>query len=130
MPDLDTARQWWGDGERAVATALQELSDDDLRQPSPLPGWTRAHVVAHLARNADALVNLCTWARTGVETPMYPAPDSRDADIEKTAALSPSELRADFRDAAARLAEAAAVLRAEAWSAPVRTRQGKTIPAR
>src|SRR3954447_4566989 len=68
MPDLETSRRWWGDGERAVALAMEQLTDDDLRKPSRLPGWTRAHVVAHLARNADALINLCTWARTGVET--------------------------------------------------------------
>ncbi len=130
VPDLDTSRRWWGDGERAVAAALQTLSDDALRQPSPLPGWTRAHVVAHIARNADALVNLCTWARTGVETPMYPSRDARDAGIETTAALPPEELRADFRNAAARLAEAAAVLPEEAWSRPIRNFQGRPIPAR
>jgi maleylpyruvate isomerase len=130
VPDLETARQWWGDGERAVATALEQLPDDELRRPSPLPGWTRAHVVAHLARNADALVNLCTWARTGAETPMYPSREARDADIETTAALPPGELRADLRDAAARLAEAAAVLPDEAWGAPVRNMQGRTIRAR
>ncbi|MCX4703336.1 maleylpyruvate isomerase N-terminal domain-containing protein [Streptomyces sp. NBC_01604] len=26
-------------------------------KPSYLPGWSRAHVVAHVARNADALLN-------------------------------------------------------------------------
>jgi maleylpyruvate isomerase len=130
MPDLQTARSWWADGERAVATALDRLTDAELEEPSALPGWTRAHVVAHLARNADALVNLCTWARTGVETPMYPTPESRDADIETSAAAPAAALRADVADARARLAEAASVLPEEAWSRPVRTRQGKTIPAR
>ena len=130
MPDLDTARRWWGDGERAVAGALQKLTDDDLREPSSLPGWTRAHVVAHLARNADALVNLCTWARTGIETPMYPSREVRDAGIETTAALATPDLRVDLRDGAARLAEAVAVLPEEAWDRPLRNMQGKPIPAR
>ena len=70
MPDLETARRWWAAGERAVAAALTRLTDDELREPSALPCWTRAHVVAHLARNADALFNLCTWSRSCVETPM------------------------------------------------------------
>ncbi len=130
MPDLDTARQWWADGDRAVVRALDGLTDDDLREPSALPGWTRAHVVAHLARNADALVNLCTWARTGVETPMYPSREARDAAIEATAAVPADALRADFRDAEARLAEAVAVLPAEAWGRPVRNGQGRTVAAR
>jgi maleylpyruvate isomerase len=130
VPDLDTARRWWADGERAVAEALQKLTDAELRQPSPLPGWSRAHVVAHLARNADALVNLCTWARTGVETPMYSSREVRDIGIETTAEFPPEVLRADFRDAVARLAEAAAVLPEDAWSRPIRTFQGKPIEAR
>ena len=130
VPDLDTARRWWGGGERAVAGAVQELTDDELRQPSALPGWTRAHVVAHLARNADALVNLCTWARTGVEMPMYPSREVRDADIERTAAQPADVLRTDLRDAAARLAELAAVLPDDAWNRPIRTMQGRRIAAR
>src|SRR5829696_9917339 len=130
MPDLETSRRWWGDGERAVARALEQLTDDELRQSSALPGWTRAHVVAHLARNADALVNLCTWARTGVETPMYRSVEARDADIETSAAVPAGDLRADFTAATARLAEAVSVMPGDAWDRPIRTRQGKTIPAR
>ncbi|HEX6682037.1 MAG TPA: maleylpyruvate isomerase family mycothiol-dependent enzyme [Candidatus Limnocylindrales bacterium] len=40
------------------------LTDDDLRAPSLLPGWTRAHVLAHIAGSAEAYVRLLTWART------------------------------------------------------------------
>ena len=81
--------RWWADGELAVAGRLDQLPDDALGEPSRLPDWSRAHVVAHLARNADALVNLLTWARTGVETPMYPSREARDADIATTAAQTP-----------------------------------------
>ena len=56
--------------DRLLAT-VDGLDDAALRQPSRLPGWTRAHVLTHIARNADGLVNLVTWARTGEETPMY-----------------------------------------------------------
>ncbi len=129
MTDLDTARRWWAGGEQAVASAVRNLSDADLAGPSALPDWSRAHVVAHLSRNADALVNLCTWARTGVETPMYPSREARDADIETTAALPPSRLRTDLADSSAHLAEAVALLPDEAWRAPVRNGQGRTVPA-
>ena len=128
-PNADVALRWWADGELAVAGRIDQLADDDLAAPSGLPDWSRAHVVAHLARNADALVNLLTWARTGVETPMYPSREVRDADIETTAALLPAELRAHYAAACARLAVAIEKLPADAWTAEVRTGQGITLPA-
>ncbi|TFV62297.1 UNVERIFIED_ORG: maleylpyruvate isomerase family mycothiol-dependent enzyme [Bacillus sp. AZ43] len=132
MPDTpphDHARRWWADGERAVADAVDRLTDDELAAPSALPGWSRAHVVAHVARNADALVNLLTWARTGAETPMYPSRAVRDADIETTAALEPAQLRADLAAAAGRLATAIEEMPAEAWQATVRNGQGALVVA-
>ena len=42
--------------ERLLATA-REL---DIAAPSLLPGWTRGHVITHIARNADGYVNLLT----------------------------------------------------------------------
>ena len=128
-PDPQTSQRWWTEGERAVAARLDGVTDADLAAPSALPGWSRAHVVAHLARNADAVINLLTWARTGVETPMYPSQEVRDADIATTAALPPGELRADYAAARARLAEAIDTMPADAWQAAVRTRQGAELPA-
>jgi maleylpyruvate isomerase len=126
--DPAQTRRWWADGERTVGGLVDTLTDDDLAQPSALPGWTRAHVVAHLARNADALGNLLTWARTGVETPMYASQEARDAGIADTAALPPAELRADYAAACDRLTTAIETLPDEAWQAEVRTRQGRAIP--
>lgn len=113
---------------RLLATAAT-LTDDEARAPSPLPGWTRGHVLAHVARNADGLVNLLRWARTGVETPMYPSREARDADIEAGARRPAAELAADVRDSAAAFAAAAAGLPDEAWSATVRNPRGE-FPAR
>jgi maleylpyruvate isomerase len=126
---MQTALRWWTDGELVVAGHVDRLTDDELTADSALPGWSRAHVVAHLARNADALVNLLTWARTGVETPMYPSRAARDAGIEATAALPPAELRADYAAACDQLAEAIEAMPAEAWTAEVRSGQGAPIPA-
>nr|WP_254126579.1 maleylpyruvate isomerase N-terminal domain-containing protein [Amycolatopsis sp. CA-230715] len=33
--------------------SVRRLGDADVRAPSALPGWSRAHVLAHLARHAD-----------------------------------------------------------------------------
>ena len=56
--------------ETAMAMAtVTSLDDDELGKPSKCEGWTRAHLIAHLARGADAMTNLATWAVTGQETP-------------------------------------------------------------
>ncbi|CCG04313.1 maleylpyruvate isomerase family mycothiol-dependent enzyme [Blastococcus saxobsidens] len=120
---------WWAEGELAVAGTVDRLADAELADPSALPGWSRAHVIAHLARNADALVNLLTWARTGVETPMYPSREVRDAGIDAAAARPPAELRADYVAACRRLAETMETTPADSWTAPVRNGQGTTVPA-
>jgi maleylpyruvate isomerase len=122
---LDHVRHATGE----LQSAVDRFDERAVRAPSLLPGWSRAHVVTHVARNADALVNLLTWARTGVETPMYPSRAVRDADIEATAAKSPTELRADYVAACDRLARAVEEMPADAWTAEVRNGQGVTVPA-
>jgi maleylpyruvate isomerase len=120
---------WWERGEQRLGTALGRLTDEEFPAPSLLPDWSRAQLLAHLARNADALVNLLSWARTGVETPMYPSPGARDAAIAETATLPPAELREEVLDATRRLAGAVAEMPDPAWSVQVRTPQGHTVPA-
>ena len=66
---------------RVLATAAG-ISDEQAREPSSLPGWSRGHVLTHLARNADGLRNLLIWARTGVVTPQYPSFEVRNQEIE------------------------------------------------
>lgn len=104
--------------ERLIDT-VHELDDDALQRPSLLPGWTRAHVLAHLARNADGLVNLLTWARTGVEHPMYASSADRDADVEEGAARGQWLLIEDLSASAARFAQAVRSMPERAWSAEV-----------
>jgi maleylpyruvate isomerase len=128
-PSSDPTLRWWADGELAVAGLVDRLTDDELAADSALPGWSRAHVVAHLARNADALVNLLNWARTGVETPMYPSREVRDADIAATAARPATELRDDYVAACARLAQAIEGMPADAWTVEIRNGQGVPVPA-
>ncbi|PSL45261.1 maleylpyruvate isomerase [Saccharothrix carnea] len=108
--------------ERATGALYEVVAALDLpalRGPSLLPGWSRAHVVTHLARNADALVNLLTWAKTGVEHQMYPSAADRDADIAEGAARLPQLLRADLDAACQRFATAARELPPTAWEAEV-----------
>lgn len=96
---------------------VDALSDTEVAGPSLLPGWTRGHVLTHLARNADSMINLLTWARTGVRTPQYPDAAARAADIEAGSARRVAEQRRDVRESAERFAAAADAMPAQAWLA-------------
>ena len=101
-----------------LVTAAQ-LTDEQVRQPSLLPGWTRGHVLTHLARGGDALRNLLDGARTGIPRPAYASPQARDADIEAGAGRSAAELAADVRDSAAAFRAAALAMPDESWATKV-----------
>lgn len=113
---------------RLLAT-VDTLDDAALPEPSLLPGWTRGHVLAHLSRNADSLVNLLLWAHTGIETPQYANAALRAADIEAGAPRPLAEQRTDLVESADRLLGLAKALPVEKWNAEVRTRHGRAIPA-
>ena len=113
---------------RLLATAAR-LDDDDVAGPSLLPGWSRGHVLTHLARNADGAVNLLTWARTGVETPQYVSQEQRSLDIEAGAPRGAAEHLADLTAACARLTDAVARMPAPAWAIEVRWTAGNQAPA-
>ncbi|MFB9389190.1 maleylpyruvate isomerase family mycothiol-dependent enzyme [Streptomyces coeruleoprunus] len=101
-----------------LLTAASALDNAAVAEPSRLPGWTRGHVLAHVARNADALVNVLQGR------PMYVSGDARDADIERDA---PRPLAVHLDD----LRESAARFRAEGeapadWARTVELRNGVT----
>jgi maleylpyruvate isomerase len=104
---------------QALEHTISALTDSAVREPSLLPGWSRGHVLAHLARNADALVNLAVWAQTRVPHPMYPSREERDAVIEAQAGRSADELRADVHDSSERLLTALAELDGDSWDTQI-----------
>lgn len=109
--------------------SVSGLSPEQMREPSLLPDWTKGHVLTHVARNADGIRNLLTWAQTGVETPMYASAEARAADIEAGASRSGDELKADVAESAQALLEKARELPGEAWLAEVRAIRGPAEPA-
>ena len=127
--DTSVTLPWMGAGTELFTRAVAALPDDTLRAPSALPGWSRAHVVAHVARNAEALTRLASWARTGVETPMYPSREARAAEIESSAQNPVDVLRAELVTTAEELDAALAALDEKTWQAEVRSALGRPIPA-
>ncbi|MGW6597773.1 maleylpyruvate isomerase family mycothiol-dependent enzyme [Streptomyces sp. NPDC055036] len=98
--------------------AAAELDNAALAAPSRLPGWSRGHVLAHLARNADALVNVLEGR------PMYRDAETRDADIERDAARPLDVQLADVRNTAEAFQHSAAA--PADWTRVVTMRNGVT----
>jgi len=71
--------------QRLLGTA-REIAESELRRPSLLPGWTRAHVLAHLARGADAMRYLLVGTRSGEDRPAYASEQEWAAATECAAA--------------------------------------------
>ena len=121
-----------------VTTATQRLlgdtiavSDEDWRAPSRLPDWSRGHVATHIARQADGLVRLTEWARTGERQDMYASTEQRAAEIEQGSGRTGLELQIDLDTSAGRLGDAfEAMDEAGAWETVVELRGGLKVPAR
>ncbi|WP_169945444.1 maleylpyruvate isomerase family mycothiol-dependent enzyme [Microbispora sp. H11081] len=126
---FDEALGWSEAGTALFLRAVAGWDEERYLAPSGLPGWSRKHLVAHVAANADALSNLTHWAATGEETPMYSSPRQRDADIEAGSRTPAAELAAWLRSSAQRLAAGVAGLTDDQWNAKVVTAQGRTVPA-
>jgi maleylpyruvate isomerase len=128
MPrSLADARRWMQHGTTLLITAA-EMDEDAIGKPSALPGWSRKHVLAHVAANANALGNLIHWAATGQPTPMYSSPNERAVGIEHGSLMPAADLRDWLRRSAAALEDATSHLAAGRWKAPVVTAQGRTVP--
>lgn len=117
MNDLDRDRAGAARAHGAVVTALQDLTDDDVMQPSLLPGWTVGHVATHIARNADGHIRMLEAAVRGDIGQMYPGGrEQRSADIEAGSRRPAAVLAADVAGSATQLEATWAAMSADAWS--------------
>ena len=106
-------KQLHGQIEDASALLLRTVAgfdDEDVREPSLLPGWTRGHVLTHLARGADALRDLLDGG------PGYASQEARNEAIEAGAGRSAAELAEDVRRSAAAWREAVLRQPDEGWT--------------
>jgi maleylpyruvate isomerase len=83
-------------GNRRLVRSVDAMTDEQWRQPSLLPGWSRAHVVAHLALSAEGLAGAMEGLHEGRPVPMYASDEARAADIDSLATARPSALRDRF----------------------------------
>lgn len=100
-----------------------------MRAPSQLPDWSVAHLLTHIARNADSVLRRLDGARRGEVVDQYPGGrDGRAAEIAAGADRPASELIDDVVTTAAAVDAAFAVFPADAWDRLGRTVDGSELP--
>jgi maleylpyruvate isomerase len=99
-----------------VRRALGGLTDEQARGDSLLPGWTRGHVLTHLARGADGDRRCAEGAARDEVLAKYPdGMEGRAADIEAGAGRPAPALLADLDAAQRGLVDAWHALPDDAW---------------
>jgi len=129
MQSVEEAVNELGTATDSLIASIGGLTDADARGPSLLPGWTRGHVLTHLARNADGGTRLLGWARTGMPSYEYKSVDARAEAIEEGAGRPAVVLLADVSAASAAFAEAVAVMPPDAWQYMITWTTGQQSPA-
>lgn len=100
-----------------VLESVATLGEDELRAPSRLPGYSRAHVVAHVTNKADAHVRVFGGPAAGEVRRLFP--DGYDADEAAATGgeLSPRALLAALTASLRRLERAWDALEDSQWDA-------------
>lgn len=115
----------------AFTRTVDALTAEQFAAPSRLPGWSRAHVVAHVALNGLAVARVLDGLVHGNPVSMYESDEQRDVQIEELAAASPTELRDLHLAATTAFGEAVERMDDEHWPGRVeRLPGGHSWPAR
>ncbi|RNL79453.1 maleylpyruvate isomerase family mycothiol-dependent enzyme [Nocardioides marmorisolisilvae] len=129
MPTAEALESLHHSDQRLLRT-VDSQSAGDWREPSLLPGWTRAHVVAHLALNAEGFAGALEGLTTGEQVAIYPSNDARTAGIHELAQAETPEIRERLFAATQRLRDVFGLLTAEQWEGTVnRLPEGPVWPA-
>lgn len=133
---LDNCVEGCAHGHQRLLALLDEVLVLDhpeawFDSPSSLPGWTRRHVVAHLARNAESHAHLFAEAEAGREGEQYPGgAEARAAGIDSYAGLPAADLVAKNRTSIYALEAVWARTSAAAWQGAGRNTAGIRVKMR
>jgi maleylpyruvate isomerase len=118
-------------GHARLEALIEDLTDEQARAASALPGWTRGHVLTHIANLGRALTRQVIH---GNRFEMYDGGQpGRDAAIEAGAGRPAGELREDIRQSSQELTKAWEELAPADWSRPIQYRGATvavTVPTR
>lgn len=114
----------------ALNARIAGLTDDDIRGPSRLPGWSVGHLLTHIARNADSVVRRLDGAKRDEIVDQYVGgAEGRAAEIEAGAHRSAAELIEDVRSSSDAVDAISGDLPEQAWDRLTRGVSGLEVPA-
>jgi maleylpyruvate isomerase len=117
-----------GDAAQRLTRTVDGFHGDDWASPSLLSGWTRAHVVAHLALNAEAMARLVhavvADSPSDAMPAMYDSDAQREGDIQELARADPSEIRERLLGGTTVLHQAFTAVPEDTWSTRVERTPG------
>ena len=92
-----------GQRSRRITESLSELGEEELRQPSELPEWSRLTIACHLRFGAEALSRMTSAAMAGQAVAYYP--EGRQRQRPRTLEPLPGESPGDVVESLALLSE-------------------------
>lgn len=112
-----------------LASTAAKFTDEDVKAPSILPGWTRGHVLAHLAGITNAMARQLEYAARGETVELYDGGmDGRNKAIGMAAGHSADAHRADLDAGLDRALKAFDALDADSgWQVPIAYRGGVVL---
>lgn len=112
-----------------VASTAAKFTDEDVRAPSVLPGWSRGHVLAHLAGISNAMARQIEYAARGESVELYDGgQDGRNKAIDMAAGHSAAAHLADVQAGLGRALKAFDEVDAgPGWQAPIAYRGGVVL---
>lgn len=106
--------------------AIEHLDDETIRGPSMLPGWSVAHVLSHVARNADSHMRRAAASIEGLMIDQYPGGFSgRAAEIDAGADRPAREVIDDVKSSGRALQQMWLEIPDEAWGNVTRDVSGR-----
>ena len=113
-----------------LTTLVSNLDDDTARAASGLPGWSRGHVITHIANFSEAMTRQVEEALQGRVVEMYDGGrPARDAAIEAGAHRPAAELTAHLAEATTALVTSWDKVGPDDWARPVLHRNSNLAAA-
>ncbi len=107
------------EASRRLVRTVDGMAEQAYAEPSRLPGWTRGHVVAHLALNAEGLAGALRGLTEGRSVPMYASQEARDGDIAELGTARPETIRGRLLGGVTDFTDAVAAVPEEAWGVEI-----------
>ncbi|MFW0775537.1 maleylpyruvate isomerase family mycothiol-dependent enzyme [Paenarthrobacter nitroguajacolicus] len=108
-----------------VTRLLSKMDESSVSEPSELPGWTRGHVLAHLAGISNAMARQLEYARRGETIELYDGGmDGRNKAIELAAGHSLARHTASVTTSLGAAIPAFDALGPDDWQARIAYRDG------